>query len=259
MPGAGHPARGKHQSQRMHSVPALPDAVPPRPAVSGDDPAPAEAREIPRFRPAATAAAARAEAADPGARGVTVPRIPGAMRRPPEEKHMTDETRQDGTNLRRRGLLSGTATAALAGLAAGGTAVSREALAQARSAASSAEVKPGDLDEYYGFSSSGQTGEVRIIGLPSSRELMRIPVFNRCSATGWGLTNESKKILTEGMLPETRKFLETRSRAGAAADMLDYCNGDAHHPHMSFTNGTYDGRYLWINDKANCRIARIRC
>src|SRR4051794_12752239 len=120
----------------------------------GDDPTPAEAREIPRFRPAATAAPAYAEAADPGARAVTVPRIPaprgarpGATWRPPEENNMTDETPQDGTSLRRRGLLGGTATAALAGLAAGagGTVLSREALAQGRSAAASAEVKPGDL------------------------------------------------------------------------------------------------------------------
>ncbi|MEH6561274.1 MAG: TAT-dependent nitrous-oxide reductase, partial [Marinobacter sp.] len=69
------------------------------------------------------------------------------------------------------------------------------------------------------------------------RELMRIPVFNVDSATGWGITNESKDVLGHD-----NKFL----------------NGDCHHPHISMTDGRYDGKYLFINDKANTRVARIR-
>ena len=170
---------------------------------------------------------------------------------------MTEQKKQP-QGVSRRGLLGGTAKAAtLAGLggaaaAAGvGSFVGGGALAPRAAKAAEANVAPGDLDEYYGFWSSGQTGEVRILGIPSMRELMRIPVFNRCSATGWGQTNESLKILTEGLLPETKAYLA--SHGGV------WHNGDAHHPHMSFTDGTYDGRYLFINDKANTRVARIRC
>jgi nitrous-oxide reductase len=163
--------------------------------------------------------------------------------------------RNDLTSISRRGLLGGTAKVAggagLIGAAGGIGASGLVRSARADESKNSGEVRPGDLDEYYGFSSSGQTGEVRIIGMPSMRELMRIPVFNRCSATGWGLTNESRKILTEGLMPRTKEFLA--SRGGV------FLNGDAHHPHMSFTDGTYDGRYIFINDKANCRVARIRC
>ncbi len=166
-----------------------------------------------------------------------------------------DEIKKIGLN--RRQLLGTTAVAAAAAgaVGAGGAltlasgAVS-PAAAQSASGANTYEVKPGELDEYYVFFSSGQSGEVRIVGAPSMRELMRIPVFNRCSATGWGQTNESLKVLTEGLLPQTVEFLKDKGGT--------YLNGDLHHPHPSFTDGTYDGRYLYANDKANTRVCRIR-
>jgi nitrous-oxide reductase len=95
-------------------------------------------------------------------------------------------------------------------------------------------VPPGELDDYYGLWSGGQSGEVRILGLPSMRVLKRIPVFNKDAAYGWGTTNFSKKLLK-------------------GKD-----SGDTHHAHMSYSNGTYDGKYAFVNDKAQARLARIR-
>ena len=95
-------------------------------------------------------------------------------------------------------------------------------------------VNPGELDEYYGFWSGGHSGEVRIIGVPSMRELKRIPVFNYDCTYGWGITNFSKKLLGNNTV------------------------GDLHHTHLSYTNGTYDGKYLFCNDKSQGRLARVR-
>jgi nitrous-oxide reductase len=103
------------------------------------------------------------------------------------------------------------------------------------------EVHPGKLDTYYAFSSGGHSGEVRVLGIPSGREIKRIPVFNYDCMVGWGITNESKAII--GTKPD---------------GSLKYTTGDTHHVHMSYTNGTYDGKHIFVNDKINARLARIR-
>ncbi|WP_416740843.1 TAT-dependent nitrous-oxide reductase [Pseudomonas sp. NFX71] len=147
----------------------------------------------------------------------------------------------ESTGLSRRGFLGTSAVtgAVLAGATAiGGAVFTRETwAAAAKDAQLKTHVGPGELDQYYGFWSGGHQGEVRIMGIPSMRELLRVPVFNVDSATGWGLTNESKRIM---------------------GDSAHFQNGDCHHPHLSMTDGKYDGKYLFINDKANSRVARIR-
>ena len=105
--------------------------------------------------------------------------------------------------------------------------------AGAAEAAVATYVAPGDLDEYYLFYSGGHSGQVFVAGVPSMRHLATIPVFTPYPSTGYGFDQESK-------------------------DMLGgYTWGDAHHPSLSETNGDYDGRWLFISDNANNRMARI--
>ncbi len=101
--------------------------------------------------------------------------------------------------------------------------------------------KPGELDTYYGIWSGGHAGDVRILGMPSGREIHRVPCFVPDALVGWGITNESKKVM--GTKPD---------------GSLKYTVGDTHHVHASYKDGNYDGRYAWVNDKINARLARIR-
>ena len=108
-------------------------------------------------------------------------------------------------------------------------------------ASSSVHLSPGELDTYYGLWSGGHTGDMRVLGLPSGREIHRIPCFVPDALVGWGITNESKAVM--GTKPD---------------GSLKYTVGDTHHTHASYKDGNYDGRYAWINDKINSRVARIR-
>lgn len=163
-------------------------------------------------------------------------------------------TDQDRAAWGRRKFLN---TAALAGLSIGAVACTDKTAgpaaapaapaaapadaAHAASGSAAGHLKPGELDTYYGLWSGGHTGDMRVLGLPSGRELLRIPCFVPDALVGWGHTNESKAIM------------------GTKADgSLRHTVADTHHTHASYKDGNYDGRYAWINDKINSRVARIR-
>ncbi len=102
-----------------------------------------------------------------------------------------------------------------------------------QNAALATYVKPGDMDEYYLFYSGGHSGQVFIAGVPSMRHIATIPVFTPYPGTGYGFDEESRRMLG------------------------DFTWGDVHHPAASKADGDYDGKWLFVNDNANNRIARI--
>ncbi len=101
-------------------------------------------------------------------------------------------------------------------------------------------VPTGKMDEYYIFASGGQSGNVDVIGVPSMRMLKVIGVFTPESWQGWGFGGDSDKILDGG---------NQGSHKIRWADM--------HHPNLSETKGEYDGKFLFVNDKANARVAVV--
>jgi nitrous-oxide reductase len=113
--------------------------------------------------------------------------------------------------------------------------------ASARSASSAAEkvyVAPGKWDKYYAFLSGGQSGSVFVVGIPSSRLIREIPVFEPRAGYGYAVQPSD---------PRRQELVATGGTWG-----------DTHHPALSETGGVADGRYLWINDLSNGRLARIR-
>ena len=109
-------------------------------------------------------------------------------------------------------------------------------------------VPPGKADEYIMFSSGGHGGQVLVIGLPSMRLLKVIGTFATEPWQGFGYGADwGERVLDEGTA--------NGEATGRATPRLTW--GDTHHPALSETNGEYDGRWLYINDRANGRIAMI--
>jgi nitrous-oxide reductase len=108
-----------------------------------------------------------------------------------------------------------------------------ERMGNVREAAQRTYVEPGKLDEFYLFYSGGHSGQVYVAGVPSMRHIATIPVFAPYPATGYGFDDETRRMLG------------------------GFTWGDVHHPAMSKTRGDYDGRWLFVNDNANNRVARI--
>jgi nitrous-oxide reductase len=99
----------------------------------------------------------------------------------------------------------------------------------------------GQLDPYIMFSSGGQSGQVLVIGVPSMRILKLIGVFTPEPWQGYGFGGSSDRVIEGGYMPDGSELKW----------------GDTHHPNLSETNGEYDGQFLFINDKANARLAVI--
>ncbi len=99
----------------------------------------------------------------------------------------------------------------------------------------------GKYDEYVMFASGGHSGQALVIGIPSMRLLKVIGVFTPEPWQGYGYGAR-----------ETHEILDSGEMAGHEIKW-----GDTHHPALSETEGDYDGTFLFINDKANPRIAVI--
>jgi nitrous-oxide reductase len=108
------------------------------------------------------------------------------------------------------------------------------------SAALQTYMPTGQKDTYLTFASGGHGGNMIVIGVPSMRVLKYVGVFTPEPWQGYGYGDQSGQVLDEG------------SRFGKEITW-----GDMHHPALTETNGDYDGKFVFVNDKANARIAVV--
>jgi len=99
----------------------------------------------------------------------------------------------------------------------------------------------GRQDEFILFASGGHSGQVLVFGIPSMKLYRVIGVFTPEPWQGYGYGAK-----------ETMEVLK-----GGNNGVRELTWGDVHHPEVSRTNGEFDGEWLFVNDKANGRVAVI--
>ncbi len=98
----------------------------------------------------------------------------------------------------------------------------------------------GKHDEYYTFASGGHGGNLIVIGVPSMRILKYIGVFTPEPWQGFGYGDGGDDVIKQGF------------RGGQEITWADM-----HHPALSETGGEYDGKWIFVNDKCNPRVAVV--
>ena len=124
-------------------------------------------------------------------------------------------------------------------------------------------VAPGGRDEYMLFASGGHSGQVHVIGVPSMRLLKTIAVFTPEPWQGYGYGADWSEMaladtgVTNGHGPHagTNGNGVVDPTGNGPKEPLRW--GDSHHPALSETAGKYDGRWLYINDRAHGRIGMV--
>ena len=126
-------------------------------------------------------------------------------------------------------------------------------------------VPPGGRDEYMLFASGGHSGQVHVIGVPSMRLLKTIAVFTPEPWQGYGYGADWSEM-SLGDTGATNGHGPHAGTNGNGNGIVDPTGrgpkeplrwGDSHHPALSETAGKYDGRWLYINDRAHGRIGMV--
>ena len=105
-------------------------------------------------------------------------------------------------------------------------------------AAAQTYTPPGKQDEFLCINSGGQAASAIVYGVPSMRIYKYVPTAAHDPASSYLHDVQTKEMV----------------RRGRMVDSQEITWADTHHPAFSETNGKYDGRYAFLNDKANPRI-----